>query len=511
MSARSIPRRDVTPVEWLQAIGSRLPRQPIGSRFLVGSSLRRSPPPSHRHKPSRSLSLHLGVLASFVLQASFLEGRGLRRAVHTARCIYYRYYLVESNSSRSAVLRYVVSSCYRQNSRCSVRANPRVSSSMHTYHVFFRVVTSLRKPLTSKQIACCIKKALVRFTGEREIREECQELVLSDGQVLEIMKRLLTELNRGLGKATHDTADVKCFTTFVQDLPNGTVLYVSWQLFDHIAECLANFMVEHDLSSERLPLGFTFSFPLSQRGLTKGYLVQWTKGFDCSDCINEDVVQMLKDAIARRNDVKIDVCAILNDTTGTLMSCAWKNFNCRIGIIVASGNRGICPPNPPCPALKLLAGYSLGTGSNACYVEKVENVELFEGDKSKPYMVINTEWGAFGDNGALEIVRTQYDREIDSHSINAGKQLHEKMISGMYMGELVRLVLVKFTKSNLLFGGKGSDMLFERGTFFTKFVSEIESDKRGTFTGCRQFDLMLSEDGSGRGAALVAAVACRDR
>nr|CAD7412355.1 unnamed protein product [Timema poppensis] len=456
-------------------------------------------------------------LASFVLQASFLEGRGLRRAVHTARCIYYRYYLVESNSSRSAVLRYVVSLCYRQNSSslgCSVRANPRVSSSMHTYHVFFRVVTSLRKPLTSKQIACCIKKAL--------IREECQELVLSDGQVLEIMKRLLTELNRGLGKATHDTADVKCFTTFVQDLPNGTVLYVSWQLFDHIAECLANFMVEHDLSSERLPLGFTFSFPLSQRGLTKGYLVQWTKGFDCSDCINEDVVQMLKDAIARRNDiqldvvallndavgtlvacalrahnsrvglivgimdVKIDVCAILNDTTGTLMSCAWKNFNCRIGIIV-------------------------GTGSNACYVEKVENVELFEGDKSKPYMVINTEWGAFGDNGALEIVRTQYDREIDSHSINAGKQLHEKMISGMYMGELVRLVLVKFTKSNLLFGGKGSDMLFERGTFFTKFVSEIESDKRGTFTGCRQFDLMLSEDGSGRGAALVAAVACRDR
>lgn len=33
-------------------------------------------------------------------------------------------------------------------------------------------------------------------------------------------------------------------------------------------------------------------------------------------------------------DVKIDVCAILNDTTGTLMSCAWKNKNCRIGLIL---------------------------------------------------------------------------------------------------------------------------------------------------------------------------------
>lgn len=35
-------------------------------------------------------------------------------------------------------------------------------------------------------------------------------------------------------------------------------------------------------------------------------------------------------------DVQIDVCAILNDTTGTLMSCAWKNFNCKIGLIVGT-------------------------------------------------------------------------------------------------------------------------------------------------------------------------------
>lgn len=35
-------------------------------------------------------------------------------------------------------------------------------------------------------------------------------------------------------------------------------------------------------------------------------------------------------------DVQIDVCAILNDTTGTLMSCAWKNHNCKIGLIVGT-------------------------------------------------------------------------------------------------------------------------------------------------------------------------------
>lgn len=54
----------------------------------------------------------------------------------------------------------------------------------------------------------------------------------------------------------------------------------------------------------------------------------------------------------------------------------------------------------------------------------------------------------------------------------------------MYMGELVRLALVKFTKLGLLFGGQGTDLLFKRFQFFTKYVSEIESDKPGTFMNC---------------------------
>lgn len=60
----------------------------------------------------------------------------------------------------------------------------------------------------------------------------------------------------------------------------------------------------------------------------------------------------------------------------------------------------------------------------------------------------------------------------------------EKMISGMYMGELVRLALVKFTKAGLLFNGQGSDLLFKRYQFFTKYVSEIESDRPGTYYNC---------------------------
>ena len=96
--------------------------------------------------------------------------------------------------------------------------------------------------------------------------------------------------------------------------------------------------------------------------------------------------------------------AVLNDTTGTLMACAWKNPACRIGLI-------------------------LGTGINACYVERLENVQLWDGDFDEPnQVVINTELGAFGDNGTLEFIRTEYDRTIDQHSHNPGRQLYANSI-----------------------------------------------------------------------------------
>ena len=48
------------------------------------------------------------------------------------------------------------------------------------------------------------------------------------------------------------------------------------------------------------------------------------------------------------------------------------------------------------------------------------------------------------------------------------------MISGMYMGEVTRLVLAQLTREGLLFDGMGPEVLFEPGQFFTKYVSEIE-------------------------------------
>jgi len=50
----------------------------------------------------------------------------------------------------------------------------------------------------------------------------------------------------------------------------------------------------------------------------------------------------------------------------------------------------------------------------------------------------------------------------------------EKYISGKYLGEIVRVILVKLVEDCVLFGGTTSNTLLTPGAFTTSFVSLIE-------------------------------------
>uniref|UniRef100_A0A8C0JEJ4 hexokinase n=1 Tax=Chelonoidis abingdonii TaxID=106734 RepID=A0A8C0JEJ4_CHEAB len=327
----------------------------------------------------------------------------------------------------------------------------------------------------------------------RLIDETLAEFKLTHEQLLQIKKRMRTEIEAGLRKKTHENAKVKMLPTFVRSTPDGTengdflaldlggtnfrVLLVKIrsgkrrtvemhnkiyaipievmqgtgeELFDHIVSCISDFLDYMGIKGARLPLGFTFSFPCKQTSLDAGILLNWTKGFKATDCEGEDVVHLLREGIRRREEFDLDVVAVVNDTVGTMMTCAYEDPNCEIGLIV-------------------------GTGSNACYMEEMRNVEMVEGDQGR--MCVNMEWGAFGDNGCLDDIRTIYDKAVDDYSLNSGKQRYEKMISGMYLGEIVRNILIDFTKRGFLFRGQISESLKTRGIFETKFLSQIESDR----------------------------------
>ena len=75
-----------------------------------------------------------------------------------------------------------------------------------------------------------------------------------------------------------------------------------------------------------------------------------------------------------------------------------------------------------------------------------------------------------------DFILTKWDAAVDAGSLNPGKQTFEKMISGMYMGELTRQVLVDMVWEGLMFQNLSCvDPLFEWGNFYTRYVSEIEA------------------------------------
>lgn len=345
-----------------------------------------------------------------------------------------------------------------------------------------------------------------------------KELVLDNDKLRTVMEFLLKECELGL--RDDEAATVKMFLTYVRNVPSGKeqgqflalgrldiilsprflgfyadlggtnfrVLMITLKgddakldsdiyaipqeimvgpgknLFDHIADCLINFIVKHKLESKKLPLGFTFSFPCVQYGLASAKLVTWTKGFDCPDVVGYDVVKLLKEAIKRKGGKKnifVDVVAIINDTTGTLMSCAHRNRECRVGLIV-------------------------GTGCNACYMEDLQKIEKWPANYTEPkQVIINTEWGAFGCNGMLDFIRTEYDRKVDENSLNPGRQIYEKMVSGMYIGEILRQALVSLVNAKVLFDGQMPKNLDQKYNLLAKYISRIDTDVYKSYTNTK--------------------------
>ena len=59
---------------------------------------------------------------------------------------------------------------------------------------------------------------------------------------------------------------------------------------------------------------------------------------------------------------------------------------------------------------------------NIRFSRLIELLQLYNFQNSS-CVVINTEWGAFGNTGSLDIFRTPYDLQLDRESLNPGKQV----------------------------------------------------------------------------------------
>ena len=202
-------------------------------------------------------------------------------------------------------------------------------------------------------------------------------------------------------------------------------------IFDFIAENIESFLNHPEIEAELpLKLGFTFSFPVKQESLAHGLRLGWSKEIECKDVIGCDAVELLRKSLHSRG-LAIAVEAFINDTVGTLLAQIYRDNRTMMSVI-------------------------LGTGSNAAYVEKCSAVTKCVNvddnlNVDDNVTVINIEWGSFGDGADnLILPSTRFDLRLDEESKNPGSQKFEKMISGMYLGEIFRLILLEAVELNLL-------------------------------------------------------------
>ncbi|KAI7823702.1 hexokinase-domain-containing protein [Kickxella alabastrina] len=234
------------------------------------------------------------------------------------------------------------------------------------------------------------------------------------------------------------------------------------RLWDFIADCVGIFLEEHGLSpapgKRTIPCGYTFSFPIFQTGIASGNLSMWNKGFTVPNSVGRDVVNLTQSAF-QRNHVPVEVVAVLNDTVGTLMTSGYSHPDTQMGII-------------------------FGTGTNAAYWENMENIPKWTGADRKGEMVVNMEWGAF-DNATEVLPYTMHDNKLNRKSSNHGLQVFEKMISGLFLGEVARNAILSLVDQRLLFEGRSSEILNKSYTFDTAYMSEIVADDSKDLRGVK--------------------------
>lgn len=247
-------------------------------------------------------------------------------------------------------------------------------------------------------------------------------------------------------------------------------------LLDWVAECSLQVISRHSKLQDQhqqsnpsptITIGFCFSFACKQTSINNGELLLWTKNFKGQGLLGKNVVAALIDAFTARG-VAIEVPVLVNDTVATLVA--------------------LCYTEP-----RAAAGIILGTGTNCAYLESISRFNSHVAPLPESYlprgshglMVVNTEWGDLSiDPQILE--RCEEDLWVDCASTNPGHGLFEKLISGLYLGEIVRRIVLKLAEHADFFGSSIS--LPHRHHLFGSPLSQSDSFDSASLAAIDQDD-----------------------
>ena len=178
-------------------------------------------------------------------------------------------------------------------------------------------------------------------------------------------------------------------------------------VFDLIAQAVGRVVQAQGVAGA--PLAFVYSYPARLERIDRAVALASTKGWALEGLQGQDVAGLLGAALRRAGLDRIAVAAVANDTVAALMLKSYRA-------------RGRDPGARPADV-----GLILGTGTNLA-------ADL------GPAGIRNLESGNFD---GVAVVETPYDialdRELDEPK--PGAQRFEKMVSGHYLGEILRRAL----------------------------------------------------------------------
>ncbi|PWY77183.1 hexokinase [Aspergillus sclerotioniger CBS 115572] len=242
-------------------------------------------------------------------------------------------------------------------------------------------------------------------------------------------------------------------------IDNDVKLLEGTLFFDWMAEKIDSMLREVGANCGReavpLSMGLSWSFPIEQTSISSGLVIHMGKGFHCS---NGTVGQELGDLIVqscRERNLNVQVDAIVNDSSATLLSRAYIEPKTRMSLI-------------------------LGTGTNVAIHFPVHEIGLTKFGTRPPdwfeyakNVIVNSEMSMFG-GGILP--KTRWDEVLNRTHLRPDYQPLEYMITGRYLGEIIRLITVEAVESAKLFGGELPHSMRDAYSFDTSIVAALEAD-----------------------------------
>ncbi|KAL6705740.1 N-acetylglucosamine kinase 1 [Coniothyrium glycines] len=234
---------------------------------------------------------------------------------------------------------------------------------------------------------------------------------------------------------------------------SGTQFF-DW-MADKIQQALADPQLQKSTTATSIPMGLAWSFPVEQTSIRSANLLDMGKGFRATEgLLGQDLSELIM-APCRKRNLPVRMDSIVNDSSATLLSRAYEDPSTRFAVILGTGfNISVHLPVSTLAPTKY-KGYPQQWLDDATHV------------------LVNTECSMFGKD---IFPSTRWDVQLNDAHMRPDFQPFEHMISGRYMGEIVRLIIVEAVRTAGLFSGEIPEHLAEPYTLDTGTIAAMEMD-----------------------------------